>query len=108
MMMLHLLITCKNQSNCEHWPQIDQTVNIELEEKLMASFIGHMKNLLPRFLVHLYVKAMSLQSLHFGHIISGKPVTSSTTGGGTACSGVDAPSHCSNEPRQTLVVAEPQ
>jgi len=41
-----------------------------------------MKNLLPRFLVHLQVKATSLKSLQYGHMMSGKFVTSSTTADG--------------------------
>jgi hypothetical protein len=107
MIMLHLLISCTNRSNYDHCSQIDQTAKLKDKgKKLTTSLLGHMKNLLPRFTVHLQVNAMSLQSLHLGHIISGNPITSSTTGSGTISSGVGAPIHGSDEPRQTLATAE--
>ena len=56
---------------------------MKLTEPLTQSlFLAHLKNLGPRFLVHLHVAATSLKSLHFGHTIRGKPVTSSIIAGG--------------------------
>ena len=41
-------------------------------------FLGHLKNLLPRFFVCSQVSAISLTSPHLGQSISGNPVTQST------------------------------